>query len=688
METDAHLNGLNPAQRAAATFGVSGGRPTAPGPPLLVVAGAGTGKTGTLAHRVAHLVLNGADPRRVLLLTFTRRAAEEMARRAGRICGRALGTEAPLELAWAGTFHGVGARLLRLYAPSVGLDPAFTILDRGDAADLLDLVRDELGLARTDRRFPKKATCLAVYSSAVNTQRPLEAVLGDTFTWCAEWHDDLRHLFAAYVAAKQGQAVLDYDDLLLWWERALQVPEIAAEAGGRFDHVLVDEYQDTNALQAAILLRLKPDGRGITVVGDDAQAIYSFRGATVRNILDFPSLFNPPAQVIRLERNYRSVQPILDAANAVIALASERHAKELTSTRTAARQKPVLALIRDDFAQVDHVVMRVLENREAGVPLREQAVLFRAAHHSATLEVELARRRIPFVKYGGLRFLEAAHVKDVLAVLRWAENPRDRVAAFRVLQMLPGIGPAAARKALARLEAAAYGFAGLARFAPPPAATGSWPGLVQTLTALASAPWPVQLGLARRFYDPLLEELHDYPAARRADLDQLEHIAAASPSRVRFLTELTLDPPEAVGREAGPPARDEDWLVLSTIHSAKGREWKAVYVLNVVDGCIPSDMATGTPEGIEEERRLLYVAMTRARDELHLVQPERFHLTRQGRTGDRYVRVPRTRFVTETMLRLFEVVVGQGHASGPCATTRPTSLPAVDIAAGLRGMWK
>ena len=421
------------------------------------------------------------------------------------------------------------------------------------------------------------------------------------------------------------------------------------------------------------------------MVGDDAQAIYSFRGATVRNILDFPGLFAPPATVLRLERNYRSSQPILDAANAVMALAAERHAKELASARRTAGRRPVLALVRDEAAQVDYVVGRVLENREAGVPLREQAVLFRAAHHSAMLEVELARRGIPFVKYGGLRFLEAAHVKDVLALLRWAENPRDQVAAFRVLQLLPGVGPGTARKALAALEGAGHRLAALARFAPPPAAAAHWPGLVEALAALATAPWPVQLGLARRFYDPLLEELHDHPAARRADLGQLERIAAGSPSRSRFLTELTLDPPEAVGREAGPPSKDEDWLVLSTVHSAKGREWKAVYVLNVVDGCIPSDLATGTAEGVEEERRLLYVAMTRAKDELHLLQPERFHVTGQARTGDRYVRVPRTRFVTDAMLGLFEVVRPAAPRAG--STEPPPSLPAVDIAAGLRDLW-
>jgi DNA helicase-2/ATP-dependent DNA helicase PcrA len=370
----------------------------------------------------------------------------------------------------------------------------------------------------------------------------------------------------------------------------------------------------------------------------------------------------------------------------VIVQARGQHRKELGSTRTS-RQKPFLATVRDELGQVDYVVRRVLENREAGLPLNSQAVLFRAAHHSAGLEVELGRRRIPFVKYGGLRFLEAAHIKDVLAILRWAENPRDRVAAFRVLQLLPGIGPGTARKALAALEAASYGLVSLASFAPPPAAAERWPGLIRLLITLSRAPWPVQLGLVRQLYDPLLEELYDFPAGRRADLGQLERLAAASPSRQRFLTELTLDPPEAVGRGAGPPVKDEDYLVLSTIHSAKGQEWRAVFVLNCVDGCIPSDMATGSVEEIEEERRLLYVAMTRAKDELHLVVPQRFYAGGQARTGDRYVRVPRSRFVSEAMLGLFEITTGPGSTERSPAV-RPPPRHAVDIAAGVRGMWE
>lgn len=684
MEPDAHLDDLNPAQRSAATFGVPDAAPLLPGPPLLIIAGAGSGKTSTLAHRVAHLVLKGADPRRILLLTFSRRAAEAMVRRAERICGQALGSDAAFagRLAWAGTFHAVGARLLREYATIIGLDPAFTILDRGDAGDLLDLVRNEHGLARTDRRFPKKGTCLAIYSYAVNAQAPLDAVLQRAFPWCAEWAADLKRLFAAYVEAKQHQAVLDYDDLLLWWGRMLEEPAIAADMGGRFDFVLVDEYQDTNAIQAAILLALKPDGRGLTVVGDDAQAIYAFRAATVRNILDFPDRFAPPAEVVKLEQNYRSTQPILAAANAVIGLASERYQKELFSSRRSG-QRPALAMVRDDLAQVDHVASAVLANREAGLALRDQAVLFRTASHSAALELELGRRRIPYVKYGGLRFLEAAHIKDLLAFLRWAENPRDRVAAFRVLQLLPGIGPGTARKIM---DATGGDVAALATQQPPAAAVELWPGLAALLSALPAAPWPLQPGLVRGFYEPLLVELYDFTASRLADLDQLERLAGAAPSRERFLTELILDPPAAGGAPAGPPHKDEDYLILSTIHSAKGQEWRAVFVLNLVDGCIPSDMATDCPDSIEEERRLLYVAMTRARDQLHLVQPERFYVTAQARHGDRHVRAPRTRFIPNGLLRHFDLLAPDAAAAAPHRPAPP--LPTLDIAGSMRKMWE
>src|SRR6202045_3272378 len=444
----ASLAKLNPEQRRAVEHGVD-----APDDrPLLVIAGAGSGKTNALAHRVAHLIVNGVDPRRLLLMTFSRRAAAEMERRVGRIVAAVPGGSAlaAAALTWSGTFHSIGARLLREFAERIGLGPSFPIHDRADSADLMNLARHELGLTKTASRFPTKATCLAIYSRPVNAQVALADVLAQAFPWCDEWEAELRRLFATYVEAKQCHNVLDYDDLLLYWAQVMAVPAFAGEIADRFDHVLVDEYQDTNKLQAAVLLALKPDGRGLTVVGDDAQSIYSFRAATVRNILDFPDHFSPKAEVLTLERNYRSTQPILAAANAVIDLASERFTKNLWSDRASA-ERPYLVNVADDTAQAGYIVEQILENREAGITLKSQAVLFRASHHSASLEVELTRRTIPFVKFGGLKFLEAAHIKDVLAVLRWAQNIRDRVAGFRVAQLLPGLGPSSAARLLDRI---------------------------------------------------------------------------------------------------------------------------------------------------------------------------------------------------------------------------------------------
>ena len=417
---------------------------------MLIIAGAGSGKTNTLAHRVGHLIVNGADPRRILLMTFSRRAASEMARRVERICAQVLGAKAGVmtdALAWAGTFHGIGARLLRDYAEQIGLDPAFTIHDREDSADLMNLVRHELGFSKMESRFPTKGTCLAIYSRAVNAELPLDEVLGSFFPWCAGWSAQLRELFASYVETKQAQNVLDYDDLLLYWAQTVSDPLLAEDIGGRFDHVLVDEYQDTNRLQASILMALKPRGHGLTVVGDDAQSIYSFRAASVRNILDFPGAFDPSAEIITLDRNYRSTQPILAAANGVIDLAAERFTKNLWTERQSA-ERPHLVTVRDEADQARYIVEQVLENREVGTALKQQAVLFRTSSHSGPLEIELTRRNIPFVKFGGLKFLDSAHVKDMLAMLRFAQNPRDRVAGFRLMQLLPGVGPTSAQRVL------------------------------------------------------------------------------------------------------------------------------------------------------------------------------------------------------------------------------------------------
>lgn len=679
-----YLDALNPEQRRAVEHGVGSTNAS----PLLVIAGAGSGKTNTLAHRVAHLIVNGADPRRILLMTFSRRAASEMARRVERIARKVMGDKAAVmtdALTWAGTFHGIGARLLREYSDRIGLDPAFTIHDREDSADLMNLVRHERGFSKTESRFPTKGTCLSIYSRCVNSEAPLEQVLGLSFPWCSGWAAELKELFAAYVEAKQKQNVLDYDDLLLYWAQTMSEQTLADDIGGRFDHVLVDEYQDTNRLQSSILLGLRPGGRGLTVVGDDAQSIYSFRAATVRNILDFPNQFSPPADIITLDRNYRSTQPILSAANAVIELAKERFTKNLRTERISSI-KPHLVTVRDENDQARYIVERILENRETGTILKQQAVLFRTSSHSASLELELTRRNIPFVKFGGLKFLDAAHIKDMLALLRFVENPRDRVAGFRVLHLLPGVGPASAQRALDHMAEAADPLAALASLPSPPRAGHNWKSFVETIGNLRYSEWPADIERARLWYEPHLDRIHEDAETRRADLIQLEQIASGYPSRERFLTELTLDPPDATSDQAGVPTLDDDYLILSTIHSAKGQEWKSVYVLNVVDGCMPSDLGAGTSAEIEEERRLLYVAMTRAKDDLHLVVPQRFFTHGQQSQGDRHVYASRTRFIPERMLGLFERT--SWPKVSPATARTQSQGPRVDIGARMRGMWR
>ena len=684
------LESLNPQQREAATHGT--GDSAGDRRPLLVIAGAGSGKTNTLAHRVANLIRHGADPQRLMLLTFSRRAAQEMERRAAGVLQKALGlagTQAPPALPWSGTFHAIGARLLREYAPRIGLEENFTIHDRGDAEDLMGLARHEIGLSDAKKRFPLKGTCLGIYSRVLNTRDPLPLVLQSVYPWCAQWEDELKKLFGAYVEAKQRQNVLDYDDLLAFWADMMAEPALAAEIGARFDHLLVDEYQDTNRLQADILLAMKPSGEGVTVVGDDAQSIYSFRGATVRNILDFPAQFTQPARVVTLERNYRSTAPILDASNAVIAAARERHAKNLFTDK-ASSQRAQLVLVPDEAQQARWVADQVLRQREAGTTLKSQSVLFRASHHSAALELELARRNIPFVKFGGLKFLEASHIKDVMALLRFAQNPRGRMAGFRAVQLVPGIGAATATRLLDAMGEASDPHRALQSFEPPAQAQEEWAQLAALFAKLKEPElaWPADMELAKDWYLPQLERIHEDAQVRKLDVEQLARLAAGYGSRERFLTELTLDPPEVTSDQSGPPLRDEDYLVLSTIHSAKGQEWKAVHVLNVVDGCIPSDMATGTTEELEEERRLLYVAMTRARDQLHLLVPQRFYVSQQAGGGDRHVYAGRTRFITEAMAARFEQLAWPEATTVRPAPGAQTQAPLIQVRARSRAAWK
>ncbi len=710
MATPAYLAALNPAQRKAATFGETrgaeqsvtfigkvGDKVTDKGVdagPLLIIAGAGTGKTNTLAHRVAHLAMNGVDPARILMLTFTRRAAQEMRRRARDIVKQAMNE--PLgglnqvlaqRLSWAGTFHSMANRLLRHYARHLKLDPQFSVVDRGDSADLMDAIRQELGFDGKEQRFPRRDTCLAIYSHRVNTQKSLRESLDEQYPWCVQWEDELTQLYRAYVQRKQTYGILDYDDLLLYWHIMMGDAKLATHVSGHFDHVLVDEYQDTNALQAQILRALRPDGRGLTVVGDDAQAIYSFRAASVDNILNFPAQFEPHAEIITLAQNYRSTQQVLDGANALMADAPRQFRKHLLAARGSG-QRPRLVTVDDLATQAESICAEVLRRREANVPLRRQAVLFRSGSHSDLLEIELARRQIPFVKYGGLRFLEAAHVKDLLAVLRWADNPRNHMAAFRVLQLLPGMGPASAQRAITHQEAQQHAAGTLVDFTATYVESTDIEKLSNLLQTLRDPQreWPGQIRLVREWYKPHLERIYESVHTRIGDLDQLELLSGQFTSRERFITELTLDPPDATSDLAGRPNLDEDFLVLSTIHSAKGMEWDTVYVLNVVDGSFPSEFATRKPELIEEERRLLYVAMTRARNELMLYSPLKFQITSQPKTSDGHVYGGRSRFMTEKVLKAFDGMVVHGANSDEVALG-DAGASALDVSERLKEMW-
>lgn len=645
-EPDA-LAALDTQQRAAVTHGDG---------PLLIVAGAGTGKTMTLAHRVAHLIERGVDPSRILLLTFTRRAASEMLARVDTIArATTLRSRQPGSRVLGGTFHSVAAHLLRAHARDLGLPPSFTVLDRGDAEDLLHACRTELGLAssRGERRFPQKSTCLDIYSRCVNAREPLSEVLETRFPWCAESAEGLALLFDAYTDRKAEQHVLDYDDLLLFLHALLRSPA-GARVGGRFDHVLVDEYQDTNVLQAEIVSALRPDGSGVTAVGDDAQAIYSFRAATVDNILNFEQRF-PGTTVITLERNHRSTNPVLAVGNTLMEEACRRREKTLTAVRGGGAM-PVLVTCVDEYEQAGWVTDRVLQRREEGVPLQRQAVLFRAAHHAAALELELGRRDVPFVKYGGLKFVEAAHVKDLMALLRLAENPFDRTAALRVLELLPGIGPRTAASLADALVRAGGDFEAWVGEHVPVAATSAWPDLVSLMRGLAGAgteALPGQVHAARVFYAPLCRTRYDAPEPRLGDLERIEAMASRFSTRAQLLAELAIDPPSYTQDLAGPPLLDEEYLVLSTIHSAKGLEFDAVYVIHAADGNIPSDMSCGSAEEIDEERRLLYVACTRARDWLAVTVPLRYYTQPSG-GSDRHGYAQPSRFLTPAVRRCFE----------------------------------
>ena len=664
----AWLEELNPEQRAAATH---------PGGPLLILAGAGTGKTTTLCARVAWLLAEGTPAERILLLTFTRRAAREMVERASMLAervaphtGRVLG----------GTFHSIAHRMVRLHASSLGLDHGFGVLDAGDAADLLDFVRQEHGHSEGRRRFPRAQTALDISSRTVNAQTPLTEVLTASFPWCAEHRDALAEMFIAYGTRKRAQGLLDLNDLLLYW-RALCADEVVGpRLAAGFDHVLVDEYQDVNGLQVDIVRGLCGAAGGLTVVGDDFQAIYGFRAATARHILDFPRQF-PDVHTATLERNYRSTRPILAVANAVSAQDRLGFPKQLWSERDGG-QAPELVLPRDEAEQAKEVCDRVIAAREEGVDLRMQAVLFRTGHDSDLLELELARRDIPFVKYGGLRYLDAAHVKDLIAMLRLTDNPADEVSWFRLLQLLDGVGPTRARRVLDALRGPGGGHPELERW--PDAAVhvpeSSRGHAAAVIAALSPSPAPAAGAGAHvermcEALAPLIRLRYADGAIRVGDLDQLAESARGAQDIRHFVSELVLDPPASSADFAGPPHLDEDYLVLSTAHSAKGLEWEAVHLIAAYDGNFPADMSTATAEGIAEERRLFYVALTRARRRLHVYVPVRYY---HRRRGDAHGYGQASRFLTPEVQSLFDIT-RTAQESAPVAIGQPRPSRRIEV---------
>jgi DNA helicase-2/ATP-dependent DNA helicase PcrA len=693
---------LNESQARAATH---------PDGPLLIIAGAGTGKTRTLVYRVAHLLERSprpVRPERVLLLTFTRRSAQEMLGRAERLVGSAS------RGVHGGTFHGTAHRLLRRFGEAAGLPSDFTIMDQADAEDLMQLSRARLGFGEKKKRFPKKETLHRVYSRHVNTEIPVPRILADEYPQFADLEDDFGRIYADYTSRKTERNLVDYDDLLLFWamlvdgreESGGRSPETAGagreESGGRspeavgagsalaeriaglYDHILVDEYQDTNLLQARILRGMCRTHANITVVGDDAQSIYSFRGATIRNILDFPAQF-PGAAVVPLEENYRSTQPILDVTNTLISRAEERYTKNLYTKRTGG-EKPWLVTAHDEAAQTRFVVDRILELHEEGTPLHEMAVLFRAGYMSADLEIELTARNIPFEKWGGIKFLEAAHVKDVLAFLRILENPRDEVSWYRLLMLMPGIGEATARGAIDAMAQMAWASEAFGRYAPPPRARAAHESLVQLLDALRSGPSDVEgavtveIARVRRLYDDILRERYDKVEPRLADLDQLQTIAGGYPNRAAFLSALALEPPQATqdlgfGRES-----EEDILILSTAHSAKGREWDAVFVIWAVDGWFPMARALADDDQIDEERRLMYVALTRAQNHLFVTYPMNVYDTRRSAS---YSMDQLSRFLDRGVREFMQRMVVEDSGAAP--EGEKGAIPVVDLRAMLRG---
>ena len=602
---------------------------------FLVIAGAGSGKTRVLVYRVAYLVEHGIRPDEILLLTFTRKAAEEMLRRASLLlderCQKVSG----------GTFHSFANSVLRKYAKVLGLSNNFTILDREDSEDAINLIRTQLGFNKTDKRFPRKRAITEVISISVNKSEKIRDVLYNEYPQFIEWSGEIERMSEEYRKYKYSKSLLDYDDLLVYLKDLLEKHEnVRFALANKYKFIMVDEYQDTNKLQAYIACLLASEHKNIMVVGDDSQSIYSFRGANFKNIMDFPKIFKD-AHVVTLEENYRSTQPILNMTNEVIRFAEEKFEKNLF-TRKPGKKLPVFVDTRDENSQSKYIAEKILELREEGVELGDIAVLFRSGWHSNDLEIELASRNIPFVKYGGQKFVEAAHIKDIIACLRIAHNKADQVSWYRVLLLLKGVGPKTAERIIQELMANKQGLGVDRKF------LDKIDGLEEFLELIRGADIDRQspagmIHVFLKYYQPLLKEKYDDFNKRLNDLDSLERIAERYKSLEQFLTDMALEPPERSIVEAGTKDKDDSALILSTIHSAKGLEWNSVFVIYVAEGHLPSYLSLEDKDAIEEERRLFYVAVTRAKENLYLLKP---HIDRSPRSyfdgaGSVFTRVSR-----------------------------------------------
>lgn len=585
--------------------------------PLLVIAGAGSGKTRTLTYRVARLVEAGVSPSGILLLTFTRKAAQQMLERATELldsrCGKVAG----------GTFHSFGNSILRKYAPHMGLAPGFAIMDRADAEAAISILRKEIHAGPKHRSFPRKHTLANIFSRAVNKMTTIEDVVYDDYAHLSSDMEAIALIFQAYQNHKREHQLLDFDDLLVYLQQLLKGhPDIRERIASSYRYIMVDEYQDTNKIQAEILYLLTGVHQNIMVVGDDSQSIYAFRGANFRNIMEFPKMF-PGTRIITLEENYRSVQPILNLTNVIIDQAMEKYSKTLF-TRREGGSTPVLVSARDENSQSLFVVHKIQELIDQGVALNQIAVLFRAGFHSFDLEIELNREQMPFIKVGGFRFVESAHIKDVLAHLRVIANPHDRISWYRILLLINKIGPTTAQKVFEAIRNEGSGYTGLLTVNSTGGALKGLKRLKELFAQIDSFPMSVvKMGEAVvKHYLPILKERHDDHPKREKDLEQLLAIMERYDNLGNFLTDMALEPPNtSVGDTLAAESAAKDRLVLSTVHSAKGLEWHTVFIIWALDGRFPSAQSIYKEEDLEEELRLMYVAATRARENLYFTYP-------------------------------------------------------------------